>query len=426
IVRAPTLPPGDAAKLVLAGDEDAFDNTLWIVPPTRDRLRVLHLAEEKPDDPQTLRYFLERAFADDAGRRTVVVETVDPHAAGIRTPTSADLADVALVVVAHKLALPEAWVKSLSAWIEQGGVALGVPLAATDAGWRGLLPESLAKPQAIQAVEADRSREYALLSEVDLKHPLFAPLDDPRFSDFTKIRFWRHRKITLSDEAAKAFQVPAKFDSGDPAVLETARGAGRVVLFAFGWQPRESQLGVSSKFIPLVNTLIELGRHRPQLASSYEAGESIELADVAPGAKPSAARTLVDPAGKESSLAADLKQFTPSEGPGLYELRSPAGVRRIAVNLAASESRTAPLAVEALEALGVRLAKDEAAPTEQTLAAERTLQLEEMESRQQLWRPLLAAALVLIVVETWFAGRSARREAAAGGGEPAIAQAEAT
>lgn len=427
IVRAPTLPPGDAAKLVLAGDDDSFDNTLWIVPPTRDRVRVLHLAQEKADDPQTLRYFLERAFADDSGRRMVVVETLDPYAAGIRTPTAADLEDVALVVVAHRQALPEAWSKSLGAWIDQGGVALGVPLMASDAGWRGVLPAELAKPAALRLAEGDRSREYALLSDVDLKHPLFAPLDDPRFSDFTKIRFWRHRTLKLDDEAARSLKVVAKFDSGDPAVLETTRGAGRVVLFAFGWQPRESQLGVSSKFIPLVNTLIDLGRHRPQFASSYEAGEPIDLADAAPGARPPPARTVVGPAGKESSLAADVKQFTPSDGPGLYELRSPAGVRRIAVNLPASESRTAPLAVEALEALGVRLAKGDAPATEQTLAAERTLQLEEMESRQQLWRPLLAAALLLIVVETWFAGRSARREAAAGGGgELATVKVEAT
>jgi len=50
VVRAPPTPPGDAAALVLTGDDEPFDNTLWIVPPTREEIRVLHLADEKADE----------------------------------------------------------------------------------------------------------------------------------------------------------------------------------------------------------------------------------------------------------------------------------------------------------------------------------------------------------------------------------------
>ena len=36
---------------------------------------------------------------------------------------------------------------------------------------------------------------YAMFGQMDFTHPLFAPFSDPRFGDFTKIRFWKHRKL---------------------------------------------------------------------------------------------------------------------------------------------------------------------------------------------------------------------------------------
>ena len=79
----------------------------------------------------------------------------------------------------------------------------------------------------------------------------------------------------------------------------------------------------------------------------------------------------------------------------------------VAVNLAADESRTAPLGLDVLESLGVRVAGgDEQRATE----AERREQLarRELESRQKLWRWLLIAALVVLFVETIVAYRQSR------------------
>ncbi|MBA4020228.1 MAG: hypothetical protein C0483_23960 [Pirellula sp.] len=420
VIRAPALPAGGALKLLLKGDDEPFDNCLFIMPPVKEHVRVLHLSDDPADDPQTLRYFLERAFDDASGVRAVKVETIAPHAATTRAPTPADLEDVALVVIAVERTLPDNWNAALTSWVDQGGAALCVLPNASATAWRALLPVDLQGPEHIKLSESDRAREYALLGDIDFRHPLFAPLADPRFSDFTKIRVWRHRRALLDDAAAKQFRVPARFDNGgsdaagDPAVLELARGAGRVVLFTFGWQPRESQLGVSSKFIPIVTMLVELGRRIAPPPANYDAGEIVDLAQLDAGAAKKAAATkgwtIKTPDGKETPVAADSPKFTLAAGPGIYEVRSPVGLHRIAVNVAADESRTAPLGVEALEALGVRLAKDVPEATPELVAERRTLQVQELESRQQLWRVCLAAALGLLLVETWYAGRSARRE----------------
>ncbi len=468
VVRAPPLPPGDAAELILNGDDAPFDNALWFVPPVREQVRVLLLADERADDPDSLRYFLDRAFAAPPGGRIVTVETVDPHSAAVRTPTVDELHDVALVVLGGDRALPAAWNDVLATKIAHGLSIAAVVDRTNDGPWRSLLPPELAEPGCITVEEAKTSQEYALLGAIDLRHPLFAPFNDPRYSDFTKIRFWKHRKLTLDDAGRKGSKVVASFDSGDPAIVEVPRGDGRLVLFAAGWQPRESQLGVSSKFVPLATMLVELGHRTATPVFAYETGATIDLRELsgatptagpAPspvvgeggrqpdeGATPSATPSLTSPisdtqsrnrlppaplpqgergvkeigpwtvktpSGREQKINVVAPQFELADGPGVYEVRSAAGLQRIAANVPADESKTAPLGSEALETLGVQLSKSPATPTTETAEETRSLQLLELESRQQLWRLCLAAALGLTIVETWYAGRVARRETTA-------------
>ena len=454
VVRVPPLPPGDVAELILTGDKESFDNTLWFVPRTREQVRVLHLSDEKAEDPQSLRYFLERACSAIPGGRSVAVETVDPHSAEIRTPTARELDDVAMIVVTGDRELPPAWNEVVAARLDAGIVVAAVVSTAASNPWRKLLPKELAEADRLRIDEAETSQEYALLSTIDLRHPLFAPFNDPRYSDFSKIRFWRHRRIALDETALKQVQVPARFDSGDPAIVEIPRGAGRIVLFASGWQPRESQLGVSSKFVPLASMLVELGWRKPPPALAFETGQAIDLQQLSgavssplaeergrrpdegptttsmkllatpspspPAPLPQGERrvsvagpwTIFTPTTREVTVAADVPQFVLADGPGIYEVRSSVGLQRIAANVPADESKTAPLGNEALETLGVRLAKADAAPMPATIEEKRSLQFLEMEARQQLWRWCLAVALGVVIVETWYAGRVARREVA--------------
>lgn len=375
VVRAPPTPPGDAAALVLEGDDEPFDNTLWIVPPAREEVRVLHLAGEKVDDPQTLRYFLERALSASPGGRRFTIETVDPHAPEVRVPTDRDLEQVSLVTVAGSRELPQAWRDALRPWLQRGGVACCVLLDDVDASWRSLVPDELTKPGRIAAADPDVKEDYALWESIDFRHPLFTALADPRFADFSKIRFLHRRKLTLDDEARKLAQVPVRFDSGDPALIDVPVGSGRVFLLAAGWQPRESGLGVSSKFLPIITTMAELGwRKAPVVAQAETSPEFPE---------PGIHEVVGDEAGQ---------------------------TKRVAVNLPADESKTAPLPVEALEALGVRLAKESAPETPATIEEKKNLQVRELEARQQLWRWCLTAALGCLVIETWYAGRAARQE----------------
>jgi hypothetical protein len=222
-----------------------------------------------------------------------------------------------------------------------------------------------------------------MLAEIDFKHPLFAPFSDPRFSDFTKIHFWRYRKFDpagLPDS-----RVIAKFDSGDPAVTEITLGKGRLLVLAAGWQPEDSQLAVSSKFVPLLWSLLDLGGGTTGAPAQWFVGDTAPL-----------------PAG------ATEKEIRFTE-PGIRDAKAGERSVRFAVNLDANESRTAPLSSDELERLGVPVS----APVETKTPSKDDkvlLQGIEAENRQKLWRWLIAATLAVLVIESALAGWAARKQ----------------
>jgi hypothetical protein len=59
-----------------------------------------------------------------------------------------------------------------------------------------------------------------------------------------------------------AARVLARFDRGAPAVLEVTVGQGRLYVLTAGWTPADSQLALSSKFVPLLWSLLEIAGAR--------------------------------------------------------------------------------------------------------------------------------------------------------------------
>ena len=96
---------------------------------------------------------------------------------------------------------------------------------------------------------------------------------------------------------------------------------------------------------------------------------------------------------------------------GIYEIRPPGAdddrPQAVAVNVDLTEAELAPLDVEAVVAsLSARATAEVSNPREGTRAAR--LRLEDQERRQSIWRFLLLAALMLLVVETVVSNRISR------------------
>lgn len=386
VVKVPR--PANATALRLTGDAHDFDNTAYLAGTPRREWTVFFLGTDKPDDPEGLLYFLDRTW-DETPERVVRVVARKPD-----DPLTADEVRTAPLVVLAGSPSPDT-TRVLEKYLDDGGTVLCVLSSPTP------LP-ALAGATATAVGEATGDR-YAMLRDITFEHPLFAPLAGPQFSDFTKIHFWKHRKLT--DGHLPGAKVLAWFDDGDPAVLEKASGRGRLVVWASSWRPADSQLARSSKFVPMMTSLLELRHGRMQTGVQHRVGDRVSIPTSA------AATRVRKPDGTTVNLAADATTFEGTDQLGEYALETPAGLRPFAVNLDPAESLTAPVPAETLEQFGCRLVTRGADVAR--AEAERQQQNAELERHQSIWRILILVAIAALLVETALSGwrtRSAQRE----------------
>ena len=407
VIRLPR--PDDPAtdRIVLRGDDADFDNTYFTVPPAAQQVKVIWIGNGT-DDAESPRYYFELAVADDP-LRTVEIET---HAADDLPPVEAAGGSRLIVLTS---ALPAMSIERLKKFMNEGGTLLVVLNDADGVTAIQPLIDDVIVREERQTAESNGTppaggypvpatfgeKQYSLLGEIDFTHPLFASFAKPRYGDFTKIHFWRHLPVSLSESAAT--RVVARFDNGDPAILERIIGAGRVCVFTSGWQPEVSQLALSSKFVPLVQSLLDLTCGGPARTAGFTIGDAIPL----PTRSASQAVTIEKPDGTRAAPPAEATTFADADQPGIYRMRGGETEYPFAVNLTPAESNTAPMELERLEQLGVRFANHQTrAQRAEQLRQQRDT---ELESRQRLWRWLIVAAIAALIVETWLAGRAARK-----------------
>ena len=390
VVRVPQ-PPKDLKQpqLALTGDEHEFDNTLFVVPRRRDEVKVAYLGDDAASDPQGLQFYLERALASNSQRDANVERLAADGDIRFDPAASPELA-----VVTKPLSPSQT--RQLRDYISSGGALAYVMVEAGDGA-------DLAALLGVNSVTIEEAKVdgYAMLDDIDFDHPLFASMSGPRFNDFTQIRFWKYRRLELPK--ADDVHVLARFESGDPAVVERRLDKGRLLVMTAGWHPADGQLARSWKFLLMLSSLVDDHRGARALSPDYHVNERVRLPDRVDWAENAA---VTRQGGAKTLLADDVQEFTDTAEPGIYALDMIDGPAQFAVNLDPAESDTAPVAAEVFEQLGCRLA----GRTDAAREAERLQQLRdvELESRQKLWQWLVAATLGVLVVETWLAGRLVR------------------
>ena len=394
-----------AMRVVLTGDDHDFDNTLYLAPVPQRQINILYVGSDEPDSAAEMLYYVRRAFETGGASR------VTRHPGN--EPISADDIEAAHMVIITE-PVSEQNVASLRQHLESGGTVL-LALRSTDTA---ACLSDLAGIGNLQFGEADAGR-YAVLDRIEFDHPLLKPFADPRFGDFTRIHFWKHRRIDPAD--CPGARVLAWFDNNDPAWLEIPVGRGSLLVWTSGWHPADSDLALSSKFVPLLYSALEYGGalagHQPQ----YFVGDPVSVVQSSPAGAAlgdaGAVWQIRRPDASIVRLDGGRQTLTQTDLPGIYTVTAPAGssdaglrVSAFAVNMSAEESRTDPMPIEDLEKKGVRL-KPASVYAAQPLAAgitpggeDPTPGFHEMESQQKLWRWALAATLAMLLIETWLGG----------------------
>ncbi len=387
-LATPTNAPA-ANRIHLAGDDEPFDNEIHLIAEEPEQFTVTVLGADDEQQPGSLSYFLRRVFQS-TPRQQIEFTAITNLAAYAPPATAPDL-----VVATDAPGVAPA----LRPHLDGGGTALLVLDREGSAANLGPLLGT-----AGFTVSEGQARQYALFGRIEFGHPLFAPFLDMRFSDFSRIHFWKYRK--LDPAALPDAKILVAFDSGDPALVELRVGSGTLFLLTSSWRQADSQLALSSKFVPLLYSMLEL--NRPPRPSNQErlVGDALSLAAFArPG-------VLTRPDNTSENLAADATEITFAV-PGIHRFKFADGKElAVAVNLDPAESRTGPLKEEELIRIGVPLRVDATTLSQTQVARLEQQKDSETESQQKNWRWLLAIAAGIFLLESWLAGRAGRADAA--------------
>lgn len=386
-VSAPQKP----IVVFLSGDDDAFDNQAWYVHPQTARVPVLYRGDGSSSDPNELRYYLERAFLPTAAREIDFYAEGDGNAPDETWMTG-------LSVVAKRLDSEQLRMSSKA--VEDGWtlIVVGSTLGLCEQAF------TIAGMEAPDISEAN-IEGYAMLSDVDLEHPVFQPFNDVRLADFTKLPIWKHR--TIDGDLPENSQVLASLDGRQPAIVELSHGHGRVLLFTFGWHDADSQFVLWSKFVPLMNSLVDDFAGTSVEPPRAIVGDQFPIRTVAGSA--TGEMIVTAPSGLEQTVDLSPSAFTTLTEPGVYNFswtdRDGPRTASIAANLDPLESRTDSLGLDEIRALGVPL--PDTIEARMTSDEKRQLLARELESRQRFWQWVILIGIILLLIETGLAGHLA-------------------
>lgn len=402
VLTPPQLPAGvSSSSLILTGDDDDFDNRVYVAETAPETRLVVFCGPEGSNDIEGARFYLDRLFAASQRFRIELRESREVNVA------SAD-AQPSLIVMTD----PEPEQKPLvQKHLENGGTIL-IASPSAESMQKSL---KLCGRDGLTVTEATVPK-YAMFADINFDHPVFAPFAESQFSDFTGIRFWKHRKIDglknadtsspagNAEEDRGSDKVLVRFDDGDAAVVEFPVQRGKIIVFASGWQPADSQFARSSKFPMLMFRLLEQSSGISTRAGSQDVGTPLAWPTIS-HLESSATGSVRLPDGTElASLPLD-QPFGKTAVPGIYTLSVPGRTEQVAVNLAPDESRTSPLSVEQLESYGLKLkGREHVVPQQVQRNRQRQLQLAEMENSQKLWQQILVAVIVVLLLETLISG----------------------
>lgn len=259
---------------------------------------------------------------------------------------------------------------------------------------------------------------------MDYGHAVFEPFRAPRSGDFSTTRFYSYRGLG----AAKDATVLARFDTGEPALVERTAGRGKVVVFASTLDLTWNDLALKPMFLPFVH---QLGRHLSGFKEQpawLNIGQvlDVDAAEVAAGAtaaaqaRAAAGRTVLTPIGQRRDLAgavgpsASLRPGETLPAPsalelteqGFYEIRG-AGREAGPVIVAASNVSLAESNLERMDPQELVAAVTGSGASGST-AGQDVLPDEAQELAQRVWWYLLFTGILLLIAETVLAHRYSR------------------
>jgi len=416
-LSAAVLVPGaEGGRVLLDGDDLAADDVRHFALEVMGKIPVLIVnGDPAPVPYQDEVFFLRAALSpQELGAeeiegpvrlKTVTADGLDDH----------DLTPYRVVVLANVETVTERTARNLRAFVtEGGGLLLFIGNRVRPADWNdrlgtdpdhGLLPGTLSPA----TQRGDDEAALLRLTEFTRDHPLFAGLPEEALADLDRIHSRRALGVDTSNAGG---EIVASFAGRVPFLVSKAVGRGRVLLVNTSADADWGNLPLRPLFLPLLHRAIRRLAGRAEEREDRVLGERVPV----PGS-PAEPPEVTDPRG-ESSRPTETERTTgqllygPLAIPGIYRVRAPRpeDSRLFAANVRAVEGDLRRASPDLLKG---RFGEDRfryvrgGQDIRETLSRSR--------EGRPLWGFLLVAALLVLLFETVFANRVARRrgEAAA-------------
>lgn len=372
-------------QLSVRGDVANFDNTFYFAQEKQQSVRIVYIGEDSPDDAEGSLFYLRSAFQKTSalnfdvqfisGQSTIPLPKADLYVVGD--------------VVDGKLST------SLNKAVRAGGTALVIVYSGKQTG---NMQQWLEAPNL--GIDDVKSKDYGLLQSLNLDHPILSVFRDSRYSDFTNLHFWNYRELQNLPDAG--VQILAEFDTGPAAWLLGSRGKGRFIVMTSGWKPSDSQLALSTKFIPLLYSVLQPVLESKTQSRQFFVGDQIKLSKFNNG-NVAGSVSIIPPGNNDVASIKSGDVFLPDK-PGLYTVKGSDWSEIFAVNIIPSESRTEPIPMDQFQRLGLPMNDLEITP--ELLASDAAEKTEA--HRHEYWQWALATMLLFVIIETVLAAKGSR------------------
>lgn len=202
-------------------------------------------------------YYLSRALSVEIGeRQSIHYTTVTPE-----NFDAAKLQDVDVVVLANVESLYEPSRQALQQFVKDGGglwIAAGSHVRAEqyNRSFGELLPQRLRDvTQLSDADDPDANIRATRFARIDYRSPLFQSFSMPGGQSIQSARVFSY--LLLEPDATSKAQVLASYADGGPAVVESAYGRGRVVLWTTSLDADWTDLPIRTAYVPLVHRTLQ-------------------------------------------------------------------------------------------------------------------------------------------------------------------------
>jgi hypothetical protein len=396
----PDQPGNRRISFAIGDDALTADNQAHLPVTIHQRVPILIIGDDSPDQPGSASYFIWRSLAPHGDMR----DRLTPRHVSPSGLTAGQLEDAAVVILAYAAVLPDAALDLLNDYLGRGG---GVVFYCGDGPvdrhlqrWNELADEPVIPWRLAGRRMLDAQNNLLYLGRINWQSRLWRDFDPAVRDVWSQIRFWR----VWAAQPVDAVTAPTimRFADGSPAMTMVPVGEGRLVLANFSPAAPASDIGKYGAFVALSQALVPFVQADRPGRAGITAGQSITMNARAVAPEDAPTLEVAGPDGQPVTpltFSGDARQLAVtvdrSDLPGFYQVRLGERVlSTVAVNVDARESDLATVDPGRITA-ALQGAQVDRARVRNLTDQQQLLQLR----GKPLWGWALAIAIALVAVE---------------------------